>query len=77
MTRAQFDEYSPQEQDRIKKILKYSKIEVEAAKRKGISRERVTDESNRSARHRMPGEGLRENQAGYSVYESSGDIDEK
>lgn len=77
MTRAQFEEYSPQEQDRIKKILKYSKIEVEAAKRKGISRERVTDESNRSARHRMPGEGLRENQAGYSVYESSGDISEK
>lgn len=68
MTKAQFDEYSEQEQERIMKILKYSKIAVEAARRKGVSRDKIIEEANRSARHRMPGEGLKETQAGFAVY---------
>lgn len=66
MTKAQFEEYNEVEQERIKKILKYSKIAVEAAKRKGISRDKIIEEANRSARHRMPGENLRETQAGFA-----------
>lgn len=67
MTKSQFEEYSEIEQERIKKILKYSKIAVEAAKRKGVSRDKIIEEANRSARHRMPGENLRETQAGFAA----------
>lgn len=68
MTESQFNEYDEKEQKRIKLIIKYAKIAVEAAKRKGISRDKIREEANRSARHRMPGEGLSENQAGFAVY---------
>ena len=71
MTQAQFNEYDEKDQKRIKLIIKYAKIAVEAAKRKGISQEKIREEANRSARHRMPGEGLSENQAGYSVHQRS------
>ena len=67
MTRDQFELYDEKEQLRIKKILKYANVAVEAAKRKGISRERIAEEANRSARHRMPGENLRETQAGFAA----------
>ena len=69
MTEAQFNEYDEKDQKRIKLIIKYAKVAVEAAKRKGVSQEKIREEANRSARHRMPGEGLTENQAGYSVHQ--------
>lgn len=71
MTKEQFEEYSEQDQERIKRIIKYAKVAVEAAKRKGISREKIAEEANRSARHRMPGENLRETQAGFAASNSS------
>jgi 5-methylcytosine-specific restriction protein A len=67
MTREQFDEYDDAEKTRIKKILKYAKIAVEAARRKGISREKIAEEANKSARHRMPGETLKETQIGFAT----------
>ena len=67
MTEEQFNEYTEDEQRRIKLIIKYAKIAVEAARRKGLSRDVIKEEANKSARHRMPGEGLTENQAGFAV----------
>ncbi len=75
MTEEQFKEYPESEQNRIKLILKYSKIAVEASKRKGISKEKIKEEANRSARHRMPGEGLKENQIGYATKSYGSDSD--
>lgn len=67
MTREQFEEYSETEQIRIKEILKYAKIAVEAAKRQGKSKEEIRAEAQKSSRHRMPGENWKENQAGYAA----------
>lgn len=68
MSKQQFDAYSEEEQLRIRKILKFAKIAVEAHKRVGNSRETINKESLKSGRHLMPGEGLRENQAGFASY---------
>lgn len=65
MTKEQFESYSDEQQTRIKKILKFSKIAVEASKRKGISHDKVVAEANKSGRHRMPGENLKETQQAY------------
>jgi 5-methylcytosine-specific restriction protein A len=70
MTKEQFDEYDDAEKTRIKKIIKYAKIAVEAAKRKGVSRDKIIEEANRSARHRMPGETLKETQVGFATSNS-------
>lgn len=67
MTKEQFEEYDEDEQLRIKKILKFANVAVEAAKRKGISKEKIMEEANRSARHRMPGETLKETQIGFAT----------
>lgn len=67
MTKEQFEEYDENEQLRIKKILKFANVAVEAAKRKGISKEKIMEEANRSARHRMPGETLKETQIGFAT----------
>lgn len=69
MTEEQFNEYPENEQRRIKLILKYAKIAVEAAKRQGVTIEKVKEGATLSARHRMPGEGLTANQAGFAVSE--------
>lgn len=71
MTKSQFDEYDEQEQKRIKMILHFAKVAVEAAKRRGISKDKIVEEANRSARHRMPGESLRETQAGFAASRGS------
>lgn len=68
MTEEQFNEYSDSDQTRIKKILKYSKVAVEAAKRRGISKEKIREEANASGRHRMPGEGYKENQQSFASW---------
>lgn len=81
MTEAQFNEYDDKEQKRIKLILKFAKIAVEAHKRVGNSRDLIAKEANKSARHRMPGETLKETQIGFSASNSdklvskSGDSD--
>lgn len=71
MTEEQFNEYDEATQRRIKLILKYAKIAVEAHKRCGNSKDKIAAEANKSARHRMPGEGLRENQAGFAASQRS------
>lgn len=73
MTKEQFEEYSEDEQLRIKRILKFAKVAVEAAKRKGISKDKIVAEANKSARHRMPGETLKETQIGFATADSSND----
>ena len=65
MTEEQFNEYDEETQTRIKSILKYAKIAVEAHKRCGNSRDKIIEEANKSARHLMPGEGLKDNQRGF------------
>lgn len=46
-------------------LYKYSKIAVEAGKRIELSKEQVVEEANRSGRHRMPGETLKETQRSF------------
>lgn len=65
MTEAQFKEYSEEEQERIKRILKFAKIAVKAAQMRGVSKDKIIEEANRSARHRMPGENLKETQRSF------------
>ena len=77
MTKEQFEEYDEEEQIRIKKILKYAKVAVEAHKRCGNSREKITEEANRSARHRMPGETLKESQRSFASTLGSNDKGEE
>lgn len=71
MTKEQFEEYNENDQKRIKMILHFAKIAVEAAKRKGVSKDKIVEEANKSARHRMPGENLRETQAGFAASSNS------
>lgn len=66
MTKEQFETYDEGQQTRIKRILKYAKIAVEAAKRKGVSHDKVVAEANKSGRHRMPGENLKETQQAFN-----------
>jgi len=68
MTESQFNEYDEKEKKRIKYIIKYAKVAVEASKRKGISQDKIKEEANKSARHRMPGEGLTENMEGFNNF---------
>ena len=68
MTKEQFDEYDEQTQRRIKLILKYAKIAVEADKLRGKNRKEIIADANAGARHRMPGETLKETQRLYQSY---------
>lgn len=65
MTKEQFEEYDEDTQKRIRRILKYAKVAVEAGRRCHLSKEQIAEDANRGARHRMPGETLRETQAGF------------
>lgn len=76
MTEDQFNAYNESEQLRIKKIIKYARVAVDASKRKGISQEKVREEANRSARHRMPGEGYTENKQGFAKYDKEQSSDD-
>lgn len=67
ITQEQFEEYEYADQLRIKNILHYARIAIVAGKRKGL-----TDEQRKKlarTRHRMPGEGYKENLEGYALYE--------
>lgn len=65
ITKEEYDESSPEEQKRFKKILKYSKIIVEANKRKGFTREQIFENTKSVMKHPMPGAGLAENRKAY------------
>ena len=67
MTKEQFEEYSEAEQLRIKRILKFAKVAVEAHKRVGNSRDKIVKEATASGRHRMPDETLKETQIGFAT----------
>lgn len=71
MTKDQFEEYSEGEQKRIKFILKFAKIAVEAHKRVGNSKDKIVQEAVKSGRHRMPGETLKETQIGFNAMKSA------
>lgn len=63
MTREQFDEYSEQEQKRIREILKFAKIAAEACKSKGLNKEDIQNATK--IKHRMPGEDLKTTQEAF------------
>lgn len=65
ITKEEYDESSPEEQERFKKILKLSKVIVEANKRKGFTREQVFENTKSVMKHPMPGAGLAENRKAY------------
>lgn len=65
MSKEDFDTYTPEEQTRLKKVLKLAKVAVEADKAKGYSTDRVREMTKDSIRHPMPGTGLPENRAAY------------
>lgn len=70
MTREQFDEYSEQEQKRIREILKFAKIAAEACKSKGLNKEDIQNATK--IKHRMPGEDLKTTQEAFQA-QSKGD----
>ncbi len=65
ITKEEYDDSKPEEQKRFKKILKYSKIIVEANKRKGFTREQIFENTKSVMKHPMPGAGLAENRKAY------------
>lgn len=65
ITKEEYDNSSPEEQVRFKKILKLSKVIVEANKRKGLTREQVFENTKAVMKHPMPGAGLAENRKAY------------
>lgn len=65
ITKEEYDESSPEEQKRSKEILKYSKVIVEANKRKGFTREQIFENTKSVMKHPMPGAGLAENRKAY------------
>ena len=65
ITKEEYDNSKPEEQKRFKKILKYSKIIVEANKRKGFTREQIFENTKSVMKHPMPGAGLAENRKAY------------
>lgn len=61
MSKEQFDEYSDEQQNRIKNILRLAKVAYKADKLKGYSREEINKLARAAASHRMPGENIKEN----------------
>jgi len=60
MTQYDFDLLTTEEQTALKKTLKLAKVAVAADKRKGLTRERIVEETSKTLRHPMPGENLKE-----------------
>lgn len=67
MTKEQFEEYDDATQKRIKMIIHYAKVAVDAQRRCGLSQQQIREEAHRGTRHRMPGETLKETQEGFST----------
>ena len=68
ITEDEFNEYEYDEQLRIKNILHYARIAIVAGKRKGLTDEQRKKLSKSGTRHRMPGEGYKDNLNGYDLY---------
>ncbi|WP_336987650.1 HNH endonuclease [Bacillus thuringiensis] len=69
LTEEEFKEYEPEDQWRIKNILHYARIAIMAGKNKGLTDEQRKELAKSGTRHRMPGEGNKENQQGFALYE--------
>lgn len=68
MTKEQFDAYDETTQLRIKRILGFAKLAVEAAKKKGVPKEQIIKSANASLRPHMPGDELKDTTAGFNAY---------
>lgn len=68
MSKEQFDAYDETTQLRIKRILGFAKLAVEAAKKKGVPKEQIIKAANASARPHMPGDELKDTTAGFVAY---------
>ena len=66
MPESEFNELLPSEKSSMKRALKLARIANAADKRKGLSKEQIGVATRDSIRHRMPGDGLKENQIAYS-----------
>lgn len=71
MTQEEYNSYTSDEQEALKKTLRYAKVAVEANKRKGLSKEQVVAATSDAIRHPMPGTGLAENRAAYQMAKGS------
>lgn len=65
MTQEDFEKYSSEEQEALKRVLKLARVAVEANKRKGLSKEQVMEATSDAVRHPMPGAGLKETTKAY------------
>ena len=74
MTKEQFDEYSENDQKRIKEILKFAKIAAEACKKAGFNKQEL--QVSTKIKHRMPGEGLKETQVAFQAQTKEGEIND-
>lgn len=75
MTKDEFEAYSTDEQEALKKVLKLARIAVAADKRKGLSVEDVKKMTTDSLRHPMPGAGLKDTREAYDNAKSKGALD--
>lgn len=66
MPESEFNELLSSEKSSMKRALKLARIAIAADKRKGLSKEQIGVATRDSIRHRMPGDGLKENQIAYS-----------
>lgn len=76
MTKEEFDSYTHEEQEALKKTLLFARVAVEANKRRGLSKEQVEEATRDSIRHPMPGAGLSENRQAYDSAKYSGKMSE-
>lgn len=70
MTQQQFEDYSEEQQIRIKKILKLAKFAYEASKSSGLSPEQIQELAKAEITHRKPGENIKENLAIYKDWKN-------
>lgn len=76
MTKEEFDSYSEADQTKLKRILKYAKVAVEADKRRNMSLDEVRAATTDSVRHPMPGAGLTDAQRAYREAQLRGELEE-
>lgn len=74
MSKEDFEALPEHEQETLKKILKYSRIAIEADKRKGLSKKDIADRTSDAIRHPMPGAGFKQNQVAYAKAQASEEL---
>lgn len=77
MPESEFNELLPSEKSSMKRALKLARIAIAADKRKGLSKEQIGVATRDSIRHRMPGDGLKENQIAYSYAKANKQSEEE